>query len=186
MLPPSFFARPVLTVAEELLGSVLVRRTAGGEERGLLITETEAYDGPDDRACHAWRGKTSRNAPMFGPPGHWYVYLVYGMHWMLNVVTDREGYPAAVLLRGTEQVAGPGRLTRTLGITGALSGRPLSRETGLWIASGPDAHFSVRRTPRIGVDYAGEWAAKPYRFVLDANGREAEGSGGRRIAEGKR
>lgn len=173
VLHPSFFARPVLEVAEELLGKVLVRKRQG-ELSAHLITEVEAYDGPHDRACHAHRGQTPRNAVMFGPPGHFYVYFVYGMHWMLNMVTGEERYPAAVLIRGIEHVAGPGKLTRALGIDRSLNGKLAHPTSGLWVEDRGfiiPKHF-IRRTPRIGVAYAGAWAKVPYRFVLTSHHNE--------------
>ncbi len=168
MLPPAFFARPAEEVALDLLGKSLVRRR-GRRLEAFRITETEAYIGPEDLACHAARGRTARTEVMFGPAGRFYVYLVYGMHWMLNVVTGDVGHPAAVLIRGAGTIEGPGRLTKTLAITGTLNGKIASEPTGLWVADPGDAlpAGAVLRTARIGVDYAGPvWAAKEYRFVL--------------------
>ncbi|KPJ85020.1 hypothetical protein AMJ57_04720 [Parcubacteria bacterium SG8_24] len=167
LLKDDFFGRPTLAVARGLLGASLVRRTRSGTERHV-ITEVEAYDGFRDKASHAHRGRTERNAPMFGPAGHWYVYLVYGLHWMLNIVTGPAGYPAAVLIRGTDRAIGPARLTRTLRITRQFDGRKANRHNGLWIEAGsqPVRPAAVRRAPRIGVDYAGDWAKKEYRFLL--------------------
>jgi DNA-3-methyladenine glycosylase len=167
VLPSSFFHRPTLTVARELLGKFLVRRI-GRKTVAAMITEVEAYDGPSDKACHAHRGRTKRNAVMFGPGGHWYVYFVYGMHWMLNVVTGPKDYPAAVLIRGVGEWRGPAKLTKALRINRMLNGKPAARESGLWVeemgVSAPAE--AIRRMPRIGVAYAKEWAKKPYRFVL--------------------
>lgn len=170
ILPASFFERRSLKVAKDLLGKYLVRRV-GGKTTAHMITEVEAYIGPHDLACHAAKGLTPRTKVMFGPPGNFYVYFTYGMHWMLNIVTDKKGYPAAVLIRGLEDVSGPARLTKKLGITGALNGAPAKRASGLWVEDRgvliPPRR--IRRTPRIGVDYAGEeWAQKPYRFLLSA------------------
>lgn len=186
-LSQTFFDRPVLRVAPELLGKVLVRRR-GGKCIAAIITEVEAYDGPEDKASHAHRGRTTRNAPMFGPAGHWYVYLVYGMHWMLNMVTGPVGYPAAVLLRGVVAYChpepcvipsvveghviglwnGPGKLTRALHVDRTFNAKPATEAAGLWIEDRgiivPRA--AVQRAPRISVDYAGAWAKKPYRFIL--------------------
>ncbi|ALM09885.1 MAG TPA: 3-methyladenine DNA glycosylase [Candidatus Peribacter riflensis] len=174
-LPFSFFDRPALTVARSLLGKFLVRRR-GRKTVAAMITEVEAYDGPLDKACHAHRGQTRRNAVMFGPAGHWYVYFVYGMHWMLNVVTGPVDYPAAVLIRGVGESFdatqgtwnGPGKLTKALGINGLLNGRQADKTSGLWIEDrGIEVRASsIRRMPRIGVAYAKEWAKRPYRFVL--------------------
>ncbi len=163
----SFFDRPTEHVARDLLGLVLVRRWRG-REAASTITEVEAYDGFDDRASHAHKGKTARNAVMFGPPGNWYVYLCYGMHWMLNVVTREAGYPAAVLIRGVQDMQGPGRLTKHLHVTGTLSGISADDRSGLWIEDRDIdvSPLAIQTTPRIGVAYAGEWAAVPRRFVL--------------------
>lgn len=168
ILPEAFFARSAVEVAPELLGAYLVRRASDGAIARYRITETEAYEGLDDRASHASRGRTPRTAVMFGPPGRWYVYFVYGMHEMLNVVTGVEGHPGAVLIRGVEGVDGPGRLTKKLGITRALNAQPAGKSCGLWIERDDAAPAPKRiiRAPRIGVAYAGEWAKKPWRFVL--------------------
>jgi DNA-3-methyladenine glycosylase len=163
-----FFARPATVVAPDLLGKFLVRRTPDGEA-AHMITEAEAYEGHDDRASHASRGRTARNAVMFGPPGRWYVYFVYGMHEMLNVVTGADGCPSAVLLRGVEGIVGPGRLTKRLGISRTENTLPASKATGLWIEDRGVRIMmrQIEKTPRVGVAYAGEeWAAKPWRFVV--------------------
>jgi len=166
-LGEEFFCRPVLRVAEELLGATLVRRLDGVEHRAV-IREVEAYDGPQDKACHASRGCTERTKVMFGQAGRWYVYFVYGMHWMLNVVTGEQGYPAAVLIRAAGEWDGPAKLTKALSIDGGLNGCPANPHSGLWIEA-RTKHVSakrIKRTARIGVDYAGAWARKPYRFLL--------------------
>ena len=181
VLPESFYARPTLCVARELLGCVVAHTTAAGTVAGVIV-ETEAYIGPDDPACHAYVGRTARNAVMWGPPGHAYVYFSYGMHWLLNVVTERDGYPAAVLVRAAEPVAGqallaervpgqrprdwlvgPGRLTRGLGIDGSLNGATFS-EGSLVIREGvPVADADVRASGRIGISRGGE---RPWRFYV--------------------
>ncbi|HVS79811.1 MAG TPA: DNA-3-methyladenine glycosylase [Candidatus Paceibacterota bacterium] len=167
LLTRDFFERDALSVARDLIGCYLVRKI-GGKREARMIVETEAYIGPEDLASHASKGLTPRTAVMFGPGGVWYVYFIYGMHEMLNIVTGPEGFPSAVLIRGIEGAIGPGRLTKALGITRELNKLPAARKTGLWIEAGekiPDK--LVKRTPRIGVAYAGaEWAGKPYRFVL--------------------
>lgn len=167
ILPQRFFERDTLVVARELLGKYLVRRMRG-KEIAMMITEVEAYDGFEDKASHAHRGETARNKPMFGNAGVWYVYLVYGMYEMLNVVTGRKGYPAAVLIRGVLGVAGPGRLTKFLQITRAQNNKRAVFESGLWIEDRGIvvSDNEIKKTPRIGVDYAGVWARKKYRFVL--------------------
>jgi DNA-3-methyladenine glycosylase len=163
-----FFDRPADRVARELLGTWLVIRDADGRLTRHVVFETEAYLGAHDLACHGSRGLTRRNATMFGPAGRWYVYLCYGMHWMLNIVTGAEGVPAAVLIRGVGGHVGPGRLTKALGIDRAFDGRPAARATGLWFESGAEVpRRLVGRTPRIGVGYAGDWAEKPLRFIVD-------------------
>ncbi len=167
-LPQSFFARGAEIVALELLGQRLMR-ARNGRSAFYVINETEAYVGPEDLASHAARGRTQRTEVMFGAPGRFYVYLVYGMHWMLNVVTGAEGHPAAVLIRGVEGIEGPGRVTKSLGIDATLNGIPAVKRSGLWFAEGAEqpSPDQIRRTPRIGIDYAGPiWAAKDYRFLL--------------------
>jgi DNA-3-methyladenine glycosylase len=157
-------------VANETGAKTAGAQNAPGAVRRARITETEAYDGPEDRASHASKGRTARTAVMFGDAGRWYVYLVYGMHEMLNVVTGPADYPAAILIRGVEGFSGPGRLTRALGIDRArFNTRLANPDTGLWLEDDgchvPDAR--VLATPRIGIDYAGPaWTAKPWRFVL--------------------
>jgi DNA-3-methyladenine glycosylase len=169
VLTSDFFDRSADRVAREMLGALLVVRTADGGLTRHVICEAEAYLGAHDLACHGSRGLTKRNATMFGPAGHWYVYLCYGMHWMLNIVTGREGVPAAVLIRGAGEHVGPGRLTKALGINCSFDGRPASRRAGLWLEASEIAvpRRRIERTPRIGVGYAGEWAEKPLRFVVD-------------------
>jgi DNA-3-methyladenine glycosylase len=167
ILDATFFSRPALKVARDLIGKYLVREI-GGQQIAAMITETEAYIGPHDKACHAHRGRTPRTGVMFGPAGVWYVYFIYGMHEMLNVVTDVEEYPSAVLFRAAGNWVGPGRLTRAMDINRELNGRPASKSTGLWVEDRGllSPRRKILRTPRIGVAYAGEWAEKPYRFLL--------------------
>jgi DNA-3-methyladenine glycosylase len=167
-LSRAFFDRPADRVARELLGAMLAVRGSDGRVTRHVVHETEAYLGAHDLACHGSKGMTQRNAVMFGPAGRWYVYLCYGMHWMLNVVTGVEGVPAAVLVRGAGAFTGPGRVTKGLGIDRGFDGRPAVRATGLWFEAGIAVPGRlVVRTPRIGVGYAGEWAEKPLRFVVD-------------------
>lgn len=171
-LGSSFFDRKAEDVARDLIGRHLVRR----QSRRLLrctITETEAYVGPQDPACHASRGRTTRTEPMFGPPGTFYVYIVYGLHWMLNVVTGPVGYPAAVLLRSAGGITGPGRLTKALDVTGALNGRAASVSSGVWFSPGDHrVSHQIICTPRIGVNYAGPiWSLKPLRFLSTGHGK---------------
>ncbi|MDZ4221267.1 MAG: DNA-3-methyladenine glycosylase [Patescibacteria group bacterium] len=171
MLAQSFFNRPTLEVAEDLLGMFLVRRI-GSREISFPITEVEAYDGFDDAASHASRGMTARNAPMFGEAGFWYVYLVYGMHWMLNIVTGPKEYPAAVLIRGAGEWDGPGKLGKALSINKTFNNKPANRVAGLWIEDrGVRIKKSdTKRLPRVGVEYAGPvWLKKPYRLRYIGN-----------------
>lgn len=132
-----------------------------------MITETEAYDGFEDLASHAAKGRTNRTEVMYGEPGRWYVYLIYGMYDMLNIVTGPVDYPSAVLIRGVSGIDGPGKLTRSLRISRAQNAMPAKKESGLWIeARGIVITPSeIQTTPRIGVAYAKEWAEKPWRFV---------------------
>ncbi len=163
-----------LDVAPQLLDCALcvVDPTSGSVQR-LAITEVEAYHGFDDKASHAHRGMTARNAVMFGPPGHWYVYLCYGVHWLLNLVTAEAGYPSAVLIRGVQGSNGPGKLTRALGIDKRFNSASCSVQSGLWIESLPADHgmrqSAVKCSGRIGVGYAGDhWAQVPWRFYREA------------------
>lgn len=164
-----FYHRPTLTVARELLSKILVRKFPDRSTSKHRITEVEAYDGPEDLASHASKGRTARTEIMFAPGGMWYVYLVYGMHHMLNIVTGEKNYPAAVLIRGVEDISGPGRLTKQLGIDKTLNCQPADESSVLWIE---DDGFVVPEeqiitTSRVGVAYAKEWAEKPYRFVWE-------------------
>ena len=165
MLEEDFFNRPVVEVARDLLGINLCVRQKKGQVIKMTINETEAYDGEEDLACHASKGKTPRNQVMYGEPGVIYLYLCYGMHWLLNIVCEKKGYPAAVLLRGTLEVNGPGRLTKKLGIDGQLNRKRAVHTNGLWFEQGDLVKKEIQTGPRIGVNYAGEyWAKKPYRF----------------------
>jgi DNA-3-methyladenine glycosylase len=172
-LPRSFYARDCLTVAHELVGCHLVHHTQHGLRRGRIV-EVEAYIHEEDQACHARFGRTKRAAPLFGPPGHAYVYLIYGMYDCFNVVCEPEGSPAAVLIRALEpeppldaRTDGPGKLCRALGITRLHNQADLVRGSPLWIEPRGAAAAAPRivATPRIGIDYAGEWAQKPWRLV---------------------
>ncbi|MES2216404.1 MAG: DNA-3-methyladenine glycosylase [Patescibacteria group bacterium] len=168
VLTQKFFNRPTVEVARDLIGCYLVREQKGKITR-YLITETEAYDGPEDLACHASKGRTKRTETMFGQAGHWYVYFVYGIHWMLNIVTGPKNFPAAVLIRGIEGAQGPARLTKKLGISGFLNAKTADEESGLWIEKrGHEINpKDIVASPRIGIDYAGPiWSKKEWRFTL--------------------
>ena len=156
-------------VARELLGKFLCRQQFGNRvPKCLMITEVEAYVGPQDKASHAHRGKTARNFPMFGEAGRWYVYFTYGMHWMLSIVAEPKDYPAAVLIRAVEGISGPARLTKKLKIDERFNNKKALPKIGLWIENRgfKIKKHKIKRLPRVGVDYAGKWAKKPLRFLL--------------------
>ncbi len=182
-LPRSFYARPVLTVARDVIGKVLVRVTPRGVRAGRIV-EAEAYRGPEDRAAHSFGGRrTPRTEAMFGPPGFAYVFFVYGMHWHLNLVTTREGAPHAVLLRAVEPLLGaelmaearglkpsdvnltngPGKLCRAFGVDRSHYGADLTGPE-LFLSEGTSKRGKLGRSARIGVDYAEAWADSPWRF----------------------
>ncbi len=172
VLPPRYFAQETLQVARRLLGTFLVRRTEGQRRSGRII-EVEAYIGQEDRACHASRGRTKRTEVMFGQPGVAYVYLIYGMHHCFNIVTERPGFPAAVLIRAVEEedgpvLDGPGRVCRAFRIERRLNGWDVTKGRRLWLEdrAGTVPASEIDTLPRIGVDYAGAWAAKPWRFRI--------------------
>lgn len=167
ILGKEFFDRPTLVVAKDLIGKYLCRRV-DGKVVALMITETEAYDGPNDLACHARSGKTPRNTPMWDEAGTIYVYFTYGMHWMLNLVTGPKEYPAAALIRGVEGVSGPARVTKFLKIDKRLNHTRLGKKAGLWVEDRGVVinPRHIKRTPRIGIAYAGAWALRPMRFVV--------------------
>ena len=150
-----------------MLGKFLVKKIEGDTHKHM-ITEVEAYDGPNDKACHASKGKTPRTEIMFEEGGYWYVYLIYGMYNMLNITTGPEEYPAAVLIRSVDEVTGPGRLTRNLSINRSYNKAPANKKTGLWIEDKETKveENEIETTPRVGVEYAEEWAKAPYRFIL--------------------
>lgn len=165
-----FQQRNTVALARRLLGRTLVRRREDGTITRHVITETEAYHSERDLACHASKGRTGRTDVLYRAGGIWYVYLCYGVHEMLNLVTGPEDFPAAVLIRGLGDVIGPGRLTKALGINRSLNGLPADPASGLWIEDeGRRVPTNqLRITPRIGVDYAGDvWKAKPWRFVWE-------------------
>ncbi|SPP63706.1 DNA-3-methyladenine glycosylase [Nitrospira lenta] len=171
VLPQHYFSRGTVQVARSLIGKYLVRVLDGREIAGRII-EVEAYVGPQDKACHASKGRTKRTEVLFGPPGNAYVYLIYGMYHCLNVVTEREEFPAAVLIRAIEVdgvlIDGPGRLCRALQIDRSLNRMDLTTQESLWFEDRGDRILrgQVAALPRIGVDYAGAWAKKPWRFRL--------------------
>jgi DNA-3-methyladenine glycosylase len=180
-LPRTFYARPVLSVARDCIGKYLIHDRSEGRVVGRIV-ETEAYRGPEDRAAHSFGGRrTARTEVMFGPPGHAYVFFVYGMHWHLNLVTTAVDEPHAVLIRAVEPLIGldlmaarrglpstspeltngPGKLCRAFAIDRNAYGADLT-QAPLFLSDGPRS--AVARSPRIGVDYAGAWAVRPWRF----------------------
>ncbi|MEO5700523.1 MAG: DNA-3-methyladenine glycosylase [Casimicrobiaceae bacterium] len=170
-MPRAFYDRDAVTVAQALLGKIIVHRS-GGVARAGRIVEVEAYLGPHDLAAHSARGRTARTEVMFGPPGHAYVYLIYGMHHCMNVVVEPEGRAAAVLLRAIEPVAGidgrtqgPGLLCRALHIERRHNGLDLLGDV-VFVTDMEAPPFRVVRRPRIGVDYAGHWARRLLRFYV--------------------
>ncbi|MCY1039896.1 DNA-3-methyladenine glycosylase [Corallococcus sp. bb12-1] len=177
-LPLAFYARPALEVARDLLGTLLVVDGVKGRRVGRIV-EVEAYLGEHDLACHASKGLTPRTEVMFGPAGRAYMYLIYGMHHCFNVVTDTEGVGAAVLVRAVEPVEGlppgertdgPGRLCRVLGLNLNHNKQRLDSD-GLHLLRGePVLDDRVERGPRIGVEYAGAWAAEPFRLWIRDSG----------------
>lgn len=186
-LSRGFYARPVLVVARECIGKVLVHRTAEGETAGRIV-EAEAYRGPLDLAAHSARGLTKRTAAMYGPPGYAYVYLLYGISWAINLVTTSSGEPHAVLIRALEPIRGidlmarrrrkpaesreltngPGKLTQALAITGADYGKNLCGSQ-LYLETCALPLGRIGRSTRVNVDYAGDWASKPWRFYERGN-----------------
>jgi DNA-3-methyladenine glycosylase len=186
-LTRDFYARPVLLVARECIGKVLVHRTAEGEAAGRIV-EAEAYRGPRDLAAHSSRGLTKRTAAMYGPPGHAYVYLLYGISWAINLVTTAEDAPHAVLIRAIEPIRGldlmvrrrnksavsreltngPGKLTQALAINGSDYGKNLCGSQ-LYLETCALSVGRVARSTRINVDYAGDWASKRWRFYECGN-----------------
>ncbi|HTY78590.1 MAG TPA: DNA-3-methyladenine glycosylase [Candidatus Bathyarchaeia archaeon] len=173
-LPRDFYDREASAVARDLLGKCLVHRTPGGDRIGRIV-EVEAYLGPHDRAAHSSRGLTPRTRVMFGPPGHAYVYLIYGMYQCMNVVTEAEGKASAVLLRAVEPVRnvtgrtqGPGLLCRAMAIDRRLNGHDLL-SPDFHIADDGTQISAIVKRPRIGVDYAGPWARRLLRYYVRGN-----------------
>jgi DNA-3-methyladenine glycosylase len=173
-LKRKFFNRSTIKVAQELLGNLLVRKigpsTSSGQAKiiKVRITETEAYCGTRDQASHASKGLTERTKVMFGPAGFSYVYMIYGMYHCFNIVTEKEGNPSAVLIRGVELCQGPGKLCRELKIDRKLNGIDLTKSGLLWIEEDETKikKSQIKKGKRIGVDYAGKWKDKPWRFYI--------------------
>ncbi len=190
ILTQSYFTRPTLIVARSLIGKYLIRENGRGTIVGKII-EVEAYVGAEDKACHASKGRTARTEVLFGAPGISYVYLIYGMYYMLNVVTERADFPAAVLIRAVEVdgelIDGPGKLCRELSIDRSLHQVDLTAGRSIWFE---DRGQRVPRNqigtfPRIGVEYAGLWARKPWRFRLIEEDSPTSSSPRKHKAKGK-
>jgi DNA-3-methyladenine glycosylase len=165
-LSSAFFTRDVLFVAPELVGKKITISHGDGEIRRFLITETEAYRGPEDMACHASKGRTPRTEVMFHGGGRIYVYFVYGMYWMLNFVAGGENDPQAALIRGIEGFNGPGKLTRALGIDRSFYGVDLATSDRIWVEDA-GIYPEIKTGPRIGINYAGDpWIKKPWRYYI--------------------
>ena len=161
-----FYQQDAVTVAEKLLGKTLVCIGEGGNEMRYKIIETEAYMGEDDKACHASKGRTPRTEVMYSDGGKIYVYLIYGMYWMLNIVTGKAENPQAVLIRGIDNIIGSGKVGRELKINKSFYGEDMSCSDRIWVEDAPN-ETSFITAPRVGIDYAGEeWRYKPWRFIL--------------------
>ncbi len=165
-LCPEFFRRDAVTVARELLGKTIVRCFENGEIKRFVIVETEAYLGEEDLACHASKGRTPRTEVMYHAGGKIYVYLIYGMYWMLNFVTGDDGHPQAVLIRGVDKVIGSGRVGRLLQLDKSFYGEDLYASDRLWVEDTPTI-VSYSTAPRVGVDYAKEWKEMKWRFIAN-------------------
>ncbi len=166
-LQQEYFLKDVLEIAPDLLGKVLVRQFESGAEERWLITETEAYKGEEDEACHARKGRTQRTEIMYAQGGHVYVYLIYGMYWMLNIVTGPKDDPQAVLIRGLKNISGPGRVGKALMLDKSFYGEDVVLSDRIWIEN-QNKSVVYEQMPRVGIDYAPEeWRLKPWRFVMD-------------------
>jgi len=165
-LSKDFYTRDVLEVAPDLPGKILVIKLEDGSFKRFKITEVEAYRGSEDRACHAFRGRTPRTEIMYHEGGRLYIYFIYGMYWMLNIVTGDNNIPQAVLIRGVDGYPGPGKLTKSLGIDKSFYGEDLVLSEKIWVEDTGSVH-TVKVGPRIGIDYAGEyWKSRLWRYYL--------------------
>lgn len=166
-LGESFYSADAVTLAQKLPGmNIVISSPSAGLSR-YMITETEAYLGTDDKACHASKGRTMRNEIMYARGGYLYIYFVYGMHWMMNIVTGEKDNPQAVLIRGAGEYAGPGRVTKGLGIDGTFNAEDLTTSGKIWVE---DSGFRpvLEAGPRVGISYAGEpWVSMPWRFMIN-------------------
>ncbi|PWE00434.1 DNA-3-methyladenine glycosylase [Marinilabilia rubra] len=166
-LTRDFFSRDALSVAPDLLGKTLVRKFETGEELRLTINETEAYRGEEDLGCHASKGRTPRTEVMYHQGGLVYVYLIYGMYWLLNFTSGAEGHPQAVLIRGSAEIEGPGRIGQALMLDKSFYGEDLISSERLWVEENTNITIKpeITTSPRVGIDYAGKyWAGRHWRF----------------------
>lgn len=164
-LSRDFFERDALEVAPDLLGKALVSRLPGLPQRRLIISETEVYRGEEDTACHAHRGRTRRTEPLYMAGGHFYIYLCYGIHWLLNAVTGPAGRPQGVLIRACRGYEGPGKLTKYLGVTGELNCAGVDICPHLWFED-EGRVVNITTAPRVGIAYASaEDRVRPWRFI---------------------
>jgi len=162
-----FFLSDAVTVAQRLPGMEIVMARPDSVLKRYMITETEAYLGMEDKACHASKGRTGRTQVMFSEGGHLYLYLVYGMHWMMNIVTGAEDDPQAVLIRGADPFSGPGRVTKGIGTNGSFNREDMTASGRIWLE---DTGYKpcLKAGPRVGINYAGEpWISKPWRFIIN-------------------
>ncbi len=167
ILDAEFFDRDCLVVAPDLIGKILVHKLPDGTELRERITETEAYRGEEDKACHASKGRTKRAEMLYHKSGTIYVYICYGSNHMMNVVTGEEDHPQGVLFRAGEFHKGPGRFTKALQITKVLNGQSIVKNPEIWIEDDGD-FYSWHTEKRVGIDYAGDiWKNKPWRWVMD-------------------
>lgn len=166
-LTKEFFSRDALEVAPDLVGKLLVRRLEDGTILRERIAETEVYRGEEDKGCHASKGRTKRTELLYGESGVIYVYLCYGMHWLMNVITGENGQPQGVLFRAGASKNGPAKLTKFLGIDGSFNGQPIVGNERVWIED--DGYRpQIKTAPRVGIDYAGDyWKSIEWRFMED-------------------
>lgn len=165
ILDKDYYERPANILAPDLIGKYLCRRTSEGIIRARIV-ETECYFGEEDTACHAHKGKTERTKVMYESGGITYVYLCYGIHSLLNIVTGPKDHPEAVLIRGVEGAVGPGRATKYMQITTADNALPLCEDSGIWIEDNDEKALKITRTARIGIDYASKRdRERKWRFV---------------------
>ncbi|WP_029905058.1 DNA-3-methyladenine glycosylase [Prevotella sp. 10(H)] len=164
-LTEKFFQRDVLDVAPDLLGKILVRQFENGEKRRYRITDVEAYRGEEDKACHASRGRTAHTEVLYSKGGTIYVYLIYGIYWLLNIETGDKDCPQGVMIRAVEGIYGPGRVGRALKLDKSFRGESIEKNDRMWIEDSDEKPEYIT-APRIGIDYAQEWKDIEWRFIV--------------------